>query len=103
MGVSALLGIIIVTISAWVEIIAHLHMVLDAWYVLGLAPLFVANDIVLVGRGAGPEFERQFRAFGKSKRITLYTVAILVVVGSVATLLLLLSEYRHTVVSRRVV
>ena len=97
MGVSGVLGILIVTMLAMVQMMARHHVIFNRWATLGgLAVLFLANDYVLIVRGAGADFEKRFQAFAKSKQVVLYIVAVFIVVGSVAAFFLWLSEYRHT-------
>jgi hypothetical protein len=97
-GVSLVLSLILLTICGWIEILTGKQYlpVLPQWetWIASLAFIFV-NYYVLVIRGHGIRFEREFNNFTKSKQNVLRVSCLAVTLTSAAFFICSAYAYQH--------
>jgi len=87
LGVTLVEMAFLVAITGWVEIFVgkSLYLHRHLWSVrIGALALFFANHFLLVARGCGITYEREFRNLDKSRKAVLFlgcTVMLLIAVG----------------------
>jgi hypothetical protein len=97
-GVSLFLSIILVTISMWIGVFMGKHIFLvisqlEAW--IASFAIFCVNYYVLVIRGHGIKFEREFNHLKKSKQTFLQISCVATQLTSVALFLYSANVYQH--------
>src|SRR6201985_1987045 len=79
--VSVIEGLLVLTLWGWIQTATHHYVELSSWSVVAAAiAIGGPTDYFLVVRNHGVAFEKQFRSFGKSKRIAMYLAAIGVII-----------------------
>lgn len=95
-GVSAVAAFLAFSVYMWISVMSQHQIVTNRWIVGGVgAAIFVVNDYFLSIRGHGIAFEKQFRHFGKSKRIVLYLAAIGIVAATGIAFYLSVADYHQ--------
>lgn len=88
---------LVFTIWLWIQIATHEYIQLDRWIVVASIFLIAGpGEYLLVVRGHGIAFEKQFHSFSKSKRIALYLAAIGVVLATGIAFYLTVIGYHQT-------
>ena len=80
----------------WIQLAVHQRWEANRWLfpTIGVL-LYLYHDWVLVRRGRGAVFEKEFRKFGTTKRIMLYLVASGIVLASGMAAYLAATAYRR--------
>jgi hypothetical protein len=85
-GVAVAQWLVLVGLDVWIGMISgkRLFGAVDPWAVrLAVVALFVANHFVLVARGKGIEYEREFDNLHRSKRVLLVTSCSVVILCAI--------------------
>lgn len=93
-GITLMQAAILLSVEGWIEVFAGKRLSFDSspWAFRGIAlALYLANYYLLITRGHGIKFEREFNRFRKSRRtllvgscLALMLIAILIVIRSVS-------------------
>lgn len=97
-GVALVEWVILIGVEAWIEILIGVRSHLDyfRWAVMiALFTLWFANYYVLVIRGHGTKFEREFSDLDKSRKTLLIIGFVAVLVAAIAFFYLSVSTYHH--------
>jgi hypothetical protein len=92
-------GILIVTIIiAWIEILLGARFFLNAGklvYGLSLIPIYFINNYILLTRGHGLKFEREYDTLSKSRRIRLEVSCAVLLLLTIVSFFYTVSVYQH--------
>ena len=76
-GLSVVELLFLMTVWTWIQTVTHTYMHIESWVlVVALLAITAPTDYLVVNRGHGLKFEKEFRRFGIVKQITLYLAAI---------------------------
>ncbi len=96
-GLSVFVGLALIAIESWMQILSKTKFyIFPAWVlVLFSCALCLANDYVLVTRGHGIKFERQFDHIKKPKRVLLVASCVVIMLAFLPVFIYSIIIYRR--------
>jgi ABC-type transport system involved in cytochrome c biogenesis permease subunit len=97
-GVTVIEGFILMSIEVWIEMYFGTRFLLSASkWAIGIAflALYYSNYYVLVSRGHGITFEREFTTLEKSRKVLLVASFVVLVLATIAVMIFSVSAYHR--------
>jgi len=79
-GLSIVEALFVLTVWTWIQLVTRTYVHIESWVlVVAVFAITTPTDYLVVIRGHGLKFEKEFRGFGITKQFVLYLAAIGVV------------------------